>query len=252
MFLHLYSIPSSKEKMDELRGSIDHGVSYVDNDLSSTFEAAKEENVNICLVKENVESDRFLRAYLKYCNQEKKFCSHVMLMENASHRFILTDCVMNIDPSPSDLVKIVENAIYFHQLLDDRDLIDATIHVNLLTNNGHFSLKNPTSCKMALVEKELEYKNYANVCITKWQLDACLYSDARKAKGLGDWLFNTPDIIVVPNLDTGNAIYKALMKQYRCYGFVIGGTTPAILNSRSDLDKNEECINILKEHKIVK
>ena len=235
--------------MDELQGSIDHAVSYVDNDLSSTFKAAKEENVNICLVKENVESDRFLRAYLKYCNPEKEFCSHVLLMDSPSHQFILTDAVVNVNPSPKELVKIVENALNFHRFLYPEI---KTIHVNLLTNNGHFSLSNETSCKMRLVKSELEEKYPNELWITEWQLDTCLYEKSRRAKHIEGSLFVTPDIIVVPNLDTGNAIYKALMKQYRCYGFVIGGTTPAVLNSRSDLDKNEECINILKEHKIVK
>ena len=245
MFLHLYEIPS--KRTDELQGQINRAVSFVDADLTDLFKTCEKENVNISLVKEDVPSDRFLRAYLKYCNPEKKFCSHALLMDSSTQHFMLTDSVVNVNPSAKELVKIVENSLNFHKFLYPEI---EPIHVNLLTNNGHFSLSNETSCKMRLVKSELEEKYPNELWITEWQLDTCLYYESRRDKHIEGSLYVTPDIIVVPNLDTGNAIYKALMKQYKCLGFVLGGTTPAVLNSRSDLDKNEECIKILKEYKL--
>lgn len=245
MFIHLYQIPPKNR--DEIDGSLGHHCQFIETPLPKIDEP-------ICLVKENVDSDKFLRAYLKYCNPNHNFCSHVFFMQNDTKTFLLADAVMNIDPDAKTLSKIVENTVDFYRQLH-LDEYKPTVHVNLLTNSGHFSLSNPTSCKMQLVKDYFDSHPMVNndLHITTWQLDTCLYNKARRVKGIvGDTFLYSPDIIIVPNLDTGNAIYKALMQEYKCYGFVIGGTTPAILNSRSDLDKNEEAIKILKDLNLVK
>ena len=246
--IHIRDIPSKNEVKDGENFYLDSSWGLSSLEYNVPQFNTKED----LLVKELVNSDDFLRIYLKYYNPYKYFCSHVLFMTNDTNAFFLTDAALNLDPDPTTLVKIVENAVKFYRELH-LDECKPTIHVNLLTNSGHLSLSNPTSCKMQLV-KDYLVENYPDLYVTTWQLDACLYYKARQNKGIvGDCgLFMTPDIIVVPNLDTGNAIYKALLNEYKSYGFVIGGTIPAVLNSRSDLDKNEESIKILKDLKLVK
>jgi len=185
-----------------------------------------------------------LRLYFKYFNPNKNFCSHILLMENDYKKFILTDAALNIAPSLKDLVKITQNAIKFWSAMNPTDSMESqTIHVNFLSNSGHLELGNQTACNCQLLKDYFE-QNHCENFYTTWQLDTCLY-DKSRIKKAGELCY--PDIIVVPNLDAGNAIYKALMNQYKCYGFIFGGTTPAILNSRSDLDKNKESIKILNK-----
>lgn len=199
---------------------------------------------DVILVKENCQSSDFLRLYFKYFNPDKNFCSHILLMENDYRKFILTDAALNINPSLKDLVKITQNAIKFWTSLDKNILTESQpIHINFLSNSGHLELGNQTACNCQLLKDYFEQTACENL-YTTWQLDTCLY-DKSRVKKAGELSY--PDIIVVPNLDTGNAIYKALMYQYNCYGFIFGGTTPAILNSRSDLDKNAESIKILNK-----
>lgn len=245
MFVHIYDYEPSKSWLD-FGATSDHAIAR--NCEFNPYNAPGSLN-DLVLVKDNIESDKFLRTYLKLCNPNKNFCSHILLMSNEEQSFILTDSVMNIDPSPQDLVKITLNAVNFCRDYFHSEDIDYMVYVNLLTNSGHFSLNNATSVKMELVKKALE--NDSRLYITQYQLDTCLYEEARKAKLVGNARKLRPEIIVVPNLDTGNAIYKALMKTYNCYGFVVGGTRPAVLNSRSDLDKNKECVKILREYKVI-
>lgn len=203
---------------------------------------------NVTLVKEDIHSDTFLRIYLKYCNPEKDFCSHVFWMQHKAslQNFLLTDAVMNVEPTLTQFVDIIENAAYFLQLLRHPAEECDIIHVNFLNYSGSFSLKNKDAVTANNLKTHFDIEHSGDYYFTNWQLDTCLYPEARKAKHLINHDFG-PNIIVAPNISTGNAIYKALMKDYICSGFVIGGKTFGILNSRSDLDKNNECVKILEQ-----
>lgn len=248
-YVHLYDYLPSKAWMN-YSGDISAPRTY-DKVIARYDEFCPDQMENFVLVKDNIESDKFLRTYLKLCNPDKNFCSHILFMQHKDSlkSFFLTDAVMNIEPTSSEIMRITLNAVDFCRKYFHPDDIDYMVHVNLLTNSGHFSLNNPTSSKMELVRKALE--GDSRLYITQWQLDTCLYEESRKVKLIGRKRDLSPEIIVAPNLDTGNAIYKALMKDYLCTGFVIGGVVPGILNSRSDLDKNEEAIKILEKYKVI-
>ena len=196
------------------------------------------------LVKENVHSDEFIRVYLKYFNPNKNFCSHVLLMDNGVNRFLLTDAAMNVEPTLTDFVKIIENAMFFWQGINHM-WGDDVIHVNFLNYSGNFSIKNKDAITANNLKAHFEVERPGEILLTDWQLDSCLYADSRNKKYCE--CNYPPAIIVVPNISVGNAIYKCLMKEYKCYGFLVGGSRVAVLNSRSDLDKNDECIKIITQ-----
>lgn len=221
----------------------DHEFVYYEDLIGATVDPS-----NTTLVKEDCHSDVFLRLYLNLLNQKRNFCSHVLYMRHRSklQQFILTDAVMNIEPSLEQFVKIVENATKIHRLVIPEENIYDIIHVNFVTYSGAFSIKNKEALVANALKTHFEYEDSGSYLFTDWQVDCCLYPEARKAKHLirADY---GPDIIVVPNISVGNAIYKCLMKEYDCFGFVVGGDTIGILNSRSDLDKNDESIKILEQ-----
>ncbi len=68
-------------------------------------------------------------------------------------------------------------------------------------------------------------------------LDNALFRDAARRKGVTDPVAGNVDILLMPNIEAGNVLYKALA--FLCdapgAGLVLGAKAPVILTSRSDL-----------------
>lgn len=210
---------------------------------------------NDILVKENIHSSDFIRFYMKYCNPNKNYLSHIFFMKHldSERNFILTDGALNIEPTLQQKAQITQNAldfIYKHHQYFPR--LHITCWINFLTHNGEFDLRNKLSCESQLLidhfmRKSSEKDTFTKSC-TMWQYDSCFDNYAREVKYGSDFLgWHHPTLLVVPQIDTGNVIYKSLSNEYDGYGFILGGTNPAVLNSRSQLDKNEKAILILNQ-----
>lgn len=239
--IHIRDIPAKNENNDGLNYYFTHEILGLLDLNVQNFNPFKD-----ILIKENVHSDDFIRVYLKHFNPNKSFCSHILLMDNGTNKFLLTDAAMNIEPTLTDLVKIVENATKFwYKLNPDDELYYHTIHVNFVNYSGSFSIKNKDSITANNLKTYFEINEPGKYYFTNWQIDTCLYPESRKAKSAESLL--SPNIIVVPNISVGNAIYKCLLHEYNCLGFLVGGTRAAVLNSRSDLDKNQQCIKMINE-----
>lgn len=240
-YIHISNTPNKNPDIPDNHVYLDPYWGLHKLDLNTPYQFDPHHDI---LIKENCHSDDFLRIYLKWFNPDKAFCSHVLYMDNGTNQFILTDAAMNIEPTLSDLVKIVENAATMWRAINHL-WGDDIIHVNFINYSGSFSIKNKDSITANTLATHFEINNSGEFLFTNWQLDSCLYPESRQKKYASD-LIKCPDILVAPNISVGNAIYKCLMKEYDCLGFVVGGANTAVLNSRSDLDKNEKCIKILE------
>ena len=244
-YIHVSTVPIPKHIEGESHVYLDTYAATGYLDLNVPF---FNPNTDV-LIKENVHSDDFIRIYLKYFNPHKDFCSHVLYMDNGRNRFILTDAAMNIEPTLVDFTKIIENATTMWRALNP-SWEDDIIHINFVNYSGSFSIKNKDAITANTLREWCDVEHPGEFLFTNWQIDSCLYDESRRKK---EWQssLECPQIILVPNISVGNAIYKCLMKEYKCYGFLVGGTTTAVLNSRSDLDKNEECLKILSNKGIM-
>jgi phosphotransacetylase len=67
-------------------------------------------------------------------------------------------------------------------------------------------------------------------------LDAALSADAASVKGIAGKVPGHPDILLLPGLDAGNALYKAFSLQPGSLtaGIIAGLRVPVVLTSRSD------------------
>ena len=206
----------------------------------------KDEAKNIVLVKENCHSADFLRYFLKFANPQKRFITHVFLMEHKEEprkSFFLTDATLNIDPTLYQRAKSVELILEFIKKYPNL-CKNHSNWVNFLTHSGDFDLRNKVSCDARLL---CDYFNnipvYSENQFTHYQYDSCFYPESREAKGIKEGALDNhlvPTILSVPNIDTGNAIYKALFPFYNGCGYLLGGDVIGILNSRSCLDLNRE------------
>ena len=229
--IHIYDKNKENIKPSLVNNETDIWVDYRDYHKDWAY------NYQIRLVKENVNSDDFLKVVLKEHNSNRNLLTHVFL--DYSRNIILTDCVINNHPDCKQKIKIANNAIKFYQnIYDEKPQI-----VNFLTPNGHLSEAIPESIEafgLCAIMKE----HYNDIHFDMQQLDVCLSHKARAAKKM-NWE-KEANIIIVNSLSEGNSIYKALSLGYfSFYGYVLGADVPVILNSRSFLDLNTDSLNLI-------
>jgi phosphate acetyltransferase len=159
--------------------------------------------------------------------------SHVFVLDVPSYHklLFLTDAAININPSLADKKDIIQNAIDLFKILGLGDpkvaIISAT---ETVTEKMQATLDAAALCKMADRGQ-----------ITGGLLDGPLAFDnavskvAAKAKGIVSNVAGDADIIVVSNLETGNALYKQMryLFQIEGAGIVLGTKVPIILTSRA-------------------
>ena len=67
-------------------------------------------------------------------------------------------------------------------------------------------------------------------------LDNAICREAARIKGVDSDVAGDPDLLLVPDLNTGNALYKSLVYfgGSQCAGVVLGAAVPVVLTSRAD------------------
>ena len=160
--------------------------------------------------------------------------SHAFVLDvpGVDRLLILTDCVVNIEPGLMEKRDIAQNAIHFaHAIGIARPRMAILSAVEQINPAIASTLDAAALCKMADRGQ-----------ITGAVLDGPLgYDNAVSAvsasnKGIISEVAGRPDILLLPNLEAGNMIYKQLvyMAGAECAGLVLGMKVPVILTSRSD------------------
>ena len=72
-------------------------------------------------------------------------------------------------------------------------------------------------------------------------LDNCLFREAAIHKGIEDPNAGKTDILLAPEIETGNALYKsfAFVMKATCAGVIVGASAPVILTSRADREETK-------------
>jgi len=160
--------------------------------------------------------------------------SHAFVFDlpDIDHPLLMTDCVVNIEPDLLVKRDIVQNAIDLaHALGNPRPLVgilSATESVNPAIRG---TVDAAALCKMAQRGQ-----------ITGGELDGPLAFDnaisaeCARTKNITSTVAGHPDILLVPNLETGNTLYKSFVHfgHAQCAGLVLGTRVPVVLTSRAD------------------
>jgi phosphate acetyltransferase len=160
--------------------------------------------------------------------------SHVFLMEVSTYpsMLLITDAAINIYPTLEDKLHIVQNAIDLAHALDIPQprvaILSAveTVDAKILS-----TIEAAALCKMAdrgqitgaIVDGPLAF-------------DTSINPEAARIKGLVSAVAGTADILVVPDLESGNMLAKQLeyLANAKAAGIVLGARVPIILTSRAD------------------
>ena len=160
--------------------------------------------------------------------------SHVFWFDlPAYHKpLMVTDAVVNITPSLKDKVDILANAIRFAQAIGL-----AAPKIALLSAIETVSQDHASSMDAAALSKMAERGQISGAIIDgPLAFDNAISGASAATKGIASRVSGEPDILMVPNLDVGNVLYKSFIYMGRgeCAGIVLGARVPIILTSRSD------------------
>lgn len=166
-----------------------------------------------------------------------KIISHVAIFDIATYHkvFMVTDAAMNIQPDLNQKKEILENAVELAKSLD----ID-TPKVAVLASKEKVSPKMEATVH-AKELTDMYKKGEITGCIVDgpFALDNIVSKESARLKGVDSVVAGDADIILAPNIDAGNALYKALtfLGNAKSAGLILGTKAPIILTSRAD---NEE------------
>ncbi|KPU46322.1 phosphate acetyltransferase [Oxobacter pfennigii] len=145
---------------------------------------------------------------------------------------ILTDAGMNIAPDLMAKKQMIENAVYIaHKIGIELPKVAAICAVETV------NLDMPATIDAAILSK-MNDRGQIKGCIVDGPLavDNAISEEAARHKGIHSPVAGHADILMAPNIETGNAVYKTLnyTTDSKVGSLVAGAAAPIILTSRSD------------------
>ncbi len=163
--------------------------------------------------------------------------SHVFVMDvpGLDHLLFISDAAINIAPDLEAKVDIVQNAIDLAQALGQENP-----KVGILSAIETVNTKIPSTMDAAILSKMAERGQIKGGIVDgPLAMDNAIDIDAAVTKGITSLVAGRADVLVVPNLESGNMLAKelAFVAHAEVCGVVMGAQCPVILTSRADDDK---------------
>ena len=176
----------------------------------------------------------------EYGLRTNSLLSHVMIYEVPSYHklLILTDGGMNIDPDVSQKKKIADNAIKAAKSLGIY-----TVKVACLAAKEKVNPKMQATLDADELKSMCKNGMFGNGVIVEGPIafDLAVSEEACKIKGYESEVGGDADILLVPTIETGNGIGKALtyMANAKSAGIIMGAKAPIVLVSRADTHESK-------------
>ncbi len=195
---------------------------------------AKEKKVKI-IVKGHIHTDILMKEVLKreYNLLGKTRLSHIwhMTIDKESKPLIITDGALNVLPNIKTKIHILKNVINF----SNRIGIDRP-KIAILSATEEILDSVPSSKEAAEITKLAKEENLNADVFGPLAFDNSVSKKSANIKGIKNIVAGDADVLLVPSVETGNALVKMLI--YFCgacaAGVVIGGKVPVVITSRSD------------------
>ena len=204
------------------------------NTASIAAKLASEEKVKI-LVKGHIHTDVLIKAVLKKSLNliGKKRLSHVwhMTFTADDKPFIISDGVVNVLPKLEVKMHILRNAVDFaHKIGISRP------KVSVLSATEEILESVPSSIEADLITKKAKEENINADVFGPLAFDNSVSKKSAAIKKIKNEVAGNADILLVPNVETGNALVKMMIYfMGACAaGVVVGVKAPVVITSRSD------------------
>ena len=188
------------------------------------------------LMKGMMGSARILRAVLnkEYGLRTDRMLSHVYTLEikNYNRLLTMTDGAMSIAPDLKQKAQIIQNAIYYaHSMGIEKPKVAVVAALELVNPDM------PATIDAACLSKMSERGQIVGGIVDgPLGFDNAISKEAAKHKGINSPVSGEVDIILVPNIESGNIFAKSLVYLAKAVpaGLLLGAKAPVVLVSRSD------------------
>lgn len=193
------------------------------------------------LMKGLVSTSTFLRAILNkdWGLRRRPLLSHVAVfqVEGPDWLVLLTDVAMNIAPDLAAKVQIIENAVELARRLGIE--LPKVVPVAAVET---VSTDMPATIDAAALSKMADWGQIKDCLVDgPLALDNALSLEAARHKKITSPVAGLADILLMPDLEAGNVLYKALGLLTRCpmAAVIVGASAPVVLTSRADTDETK-------------
>lgn len=232
-----------KGKIEEISKSIDFDISKIEIiDEREKTDAARRATELVSsgkadiLMKGLVDTATILKQVLdsEIGLRTDKIISHVAVFDMPTYHkiFIVTDAAMIIAPDLNQKKQIIENAVNLARSLDIEMPKVAAIAAKEKVSDK--MIATVEAKELADMNKRGEIKN----CLVDGPLalDNAVSKESARIKGIEGEVAGDADILLVPDIEAGNVLYKSLtfLGNAKSAGLIVGTSAPIVLTSRAD------------------
>ena len=195
---------------------------------------ASEGKVKI-IVKGHIHTDILMKEVLKRQHKliNKNRLSHVwhMTLEKDDKPLIITDGALNVSPNTKTKMHILKNVVNFAKRIG----IEKP-KVAILSATEEVIESVPTTLEAKELTELAKSENIKADVFGPLAFDNAISKKSAEIKGIKNEVAGQADILLVPNVETGNSLVKMMIYfMGACAaGVVIGGKVPVVITSRSD------------------
>ncbi len=230
------AIRSMAKKIDWDISSVEIINTDSERDTSTkAVELAHNGDVEI-LMKGGVHTDALMRAVVdkEHGLRTDQRMSHIfqMTFPGTEQALYVTDAALNVAPNVAQRIDITRNAVIAMIKFGI-----STPKVAVLSALEIASPAVPSSMEAAEIAELAMSGSIENAIVEgPLSLDLAVSPEAVKVKGLKSNVAGQADLIVVPNIETGNTLFKTLVyfRSATAAGLVLGAKVPIVLTSRAD------------------
>ena len=216
-----------------------NGFKIIDqnNDQESAFigaQLAKDNKIKV-LIKGNLHTNVLMSAYLKkeFNLIKGRRLSHIwhMTTQKTNKPLFITDGALNVAPRIDVKMNILYNVIEFAKKIG---ISKPRVAVISGTEDPIESMPSSIEAKEVMVRAKKE--NLEAFVHGPLAFDNAVSSKAAQIKKINNEVAGKADILLVPNLETGNSLSKIMVYfMGACAaGFIVGGKVPIVVTSRAD------------------
>jgi len=189
---------------------------------------------NAILMKGQIHSNELLKEVL---NEEHglytgSFLSHIGVLDIPNYHKLLfiSDAILNIEPSEDDKINIIRNTYNF---VDSLGIYQPKIALISAIEIVQEDIQSTVEAKN-IVEKLRDEEGY--YIGGPMSIDVAISYEAAETKGVKHVVAGDADILIFPNIESGNTFYKSttFFGNATPAGLILGASNPIVLPSRSD------------------